>query len=77
MDLYQGTNRKDLLQYIARHAPSPDNSFWRVITSLCEVLPAGSNDLKQALGLLTNKDSLIRESKSFVSSANDQMKLDI
>lgn len=77
MDLYQGTNRKDLLQYIAHHAPSPDNSFWRVITSLCEVLPAGSNDLKQALGLLTNKDSLIRESKSFVSSANDQMKLDI
>lgn len=64
MALYKGTNRNALLQYIDKVASSPENSFWRVITSLCEVLPAGSDDLIQANGLLTNKDSLIRESKN-------------
>lgn len=64
MALYKGNNRKVLLQYIAKVAAQPENNFWRVVTSLCEVLPAGSEDHKQAFGLLTNKDSLIRESKA-------------
>ena len=62
MHLYQGTNRGNLLEYIHRVASNSDSSFWRVITSLCEILPGGSDDHKQATGLITNKESLIRES---------------
>jgi hypothetical protein len=62
--LYAGTDRAALLQYITRMAAEPTSAFWRVLVALCEVLPAGSEDQKQALGLLTNKDSLIRESKN-------------
>ena len=72
MDLYRGTNRNGLLKYINIHGSSADNPFWRVVTSLCEVLPAGSEDHKQAMGLLTNKDSLIRESKSATKAAAAQ-----
>ena len=72
MALYAGTNRNALLEYIAKVAPSPESSFWRVITSLCEVLPQGSDDYKQATGLLLNKDSLIRESKNIQQSKGAQ-----
>jgi len=62
MHLYQSTNRTKLLEYINKVASNPDSPFWRVLTSLCEILPGGADDHKQATGLLTNKDSLIRES---------------
>ena len=62
MHLYRGTNRGNLLEYIHRVASNPDSPFWRVLTSLCEILPGGSDDHKQATGLITNKESLIRES---------------
>lgn len=62
MYLYQGSNRGNLLEFIHRVASNPDSPFWRVVTSLCEILPAGSEDHKQATGLITNKESLIRES---------------
>ena len=62
MYLYQGTNRGTLLEYVHRVASNPDSPFWRVLTSLCEILPGGSDDHKQAIGLITNKESLIRES---------------
>lgn len=75
MALYEGTNRVALLQYIDRVASQPESSFWRVITSLCEVLPAGSEDYKQGIGLLTNKDSLIRESKTVQTITTEQTKL--
>lgn len=75
MALYKGNNRSALLQYIGKVAAQPENSFWRVITSLCEVLPNGSEDHKQALGLLTNKDSLIRESKNVQATAITQTNL--
>lgn len=64
MALYKGSNRNSLLHYIAQVGSSPEGSFWRVVTSVCEVLPDGSEDHKQALGLLANKESLIRESKT-------------
>ncbi|WP_373549316.1 DUF1156 domain-containing protein [Haliscomenobacter sp.] len=63
MALYQGTQRAALLQYIKKVASSSESAFWRVITSMCEVLPPGSDDHKQGTGLLSNKESLIRESK--------------
>jgi len=75
MALYKGANRGVLLQYIKKVASNPESSFWRVVTSLCEVLPAGSEDLKQALGLLMNKDSLIRESKTVGTSSAEQTTL--
>jgi len=75
MHLYKGSNRNALLQYINKVASSPESSFWRVLTSLCEVLPAGSEDHKQATGLLTNKDSLIRESKTVQQASMTQTKL--
>ena len=62
MHLYQGSNRGNLLEYIHRVASNSDSSFWRVLTSLCEILPGGSEDHKQATGLIANKESLIRES---------------
>jgi putative DNA methylase len=75
MALYKGNNRTALLQYIGKVAAQPESNFWRVVTSLCEVLPAGSEDHKQALGLLTNKDSLIRESKTVQTSTITQTNL--
>jgi putative DNA methylase len=75
MALYKGNNRNLLLQYIGKVASQPESNFWRVVTSLCEVLPAGSEDHKQALGLLTNKDSLIRESKAVQIPSTTQTNL--
>lgn len=64
MALYKRGNRQVLLQYINKVGSQTENSFWRVLTSLTEILPANSDDYFQASGLLTNKDSLIRESKT-------------
>ncbi|MFA6084251.1 DUF1156 domain-containing protein [Mucilaginibacter sp.] len=77
MALYKGTNRSLLLQYIERTAAQPEGSFWRVVTSLCEILSPGSDDQKQALGLLTNKDSLIRESQILVKDKPEQTALEL
>jgi putative DNA methylase len=75
MALYAGTKRNTLIEYVGKIASSPESSFWRVVTSLCEVLPQGSDDFKQATGLLLNKDSLIRESKNIQQSAGAQGQL--
>ena len=75
MALYKGTNRGALLRYVSKVGSSPENNFWRVITSLCEVLPAGSDDHKQATGLLENRDSLIRESIVVQAPAVEQTSL--
>lgn len=64
MYLFKGTNRNALLQFIGKQASAPESNFWRVLTAICEILPAGTDDHKQASGLLSNKDSLIRESKN-------------
>jgi putative DNA methylase len=74
MAFYKATNRNALLQYISAVAAQPESSFWRVITSLCEVLPSGSEDHKQGIGLLTNKESLIRESKVIQTATIEQGK---
>lgn len=62
MALYKGTNRNALLDFIKEKASAPDGSFWRVVTSLDELLPKECDDQKMTKGLLTNKESLIRES---------------
>lgn len=75
MSLFAGTNRKELLEFISKVASSSDSLLWRVITSLCEVLPQESDDFKQANGLLLNKESLIRESKNIQKSKGTQGEL--
>jgi len=75
MAFYKGSNRGGLLQYIDKVGSQSEGSFWRVLTSLKEILPAGSEDYIQATGLLTNKDSLIRESKSIQKPITTQTDL--
>lgn len=75
MHLYKGGNRRALLEYINRFASNPDAPFWRVLTSLVELFPAGIDDYKQAAGLLANKDSLIRESQQIDQMQSEQTKL--
>jgi adenine-specific DNA methylase len=75
MYLYQGTKRSDLLEHISKVADSAEKPFWRVLTSLLELLPAGCSDHKQASGLLSNRDSLIRESKQVTENQGVQTNL--
>lgn len=69
MALFAGAPRGQLLQYIAQHAATPENPLWRVLASLAEILPAGSDDHKQVMGLLANKDSLLREAQQMGESS--------
>lgn len=62
MHLYGGV-RGQLVAYIAERAPSAEDSFWRTVNALAEVLPAGCNDHKMAAGLAANKESLLREAR--------------
>jgi putative DNA methylase len=57
-------SRPQLLKHIQRFGPGPDAAFWRVLNSVLELLPAGCEDQKQGLELLSNKTNLIRESKN-------------
>jgi hypothetical protein len=65
MHLFEG-ERKPLLDYLSIVAQSADSEFWRVLTALTEVLPKGIKDFANASGLITSKDSLMRESRQFV-----------
>ncbi len=69
MSLYKRGDRRALLDFIGRVAPSAEASFWRVLTSLDELLPKGMDDQKHVAGLLENKDNLIRESQAARSAA--------
>ena len=73
--LYSGSNRNALLQFIIQKAESSESNFWRICSSLAEVLPTGCDDHKQLIGLITNKDSLIREDLSIKQSQGTQMDL--
>ncbi|CAN5759966.1 hypothetical protein BH20ACI4_BH20ACI4_20870 [soil metagenome] len=73
MNLYSKSgSRAALLNYIGKVAASPESVFWRVLTSLDELLPKGMDDQKQVEGLLTNKENLIRESQSAQTSAEQR-----
>jgi putative DNA methylase len=63
LGLYRKGQREPLLRHLARVGSSAEMPFWRVLTALGEVLPAGSDDQKQTTGLLADRDSLLRESK--------------
>jgi putative DNA methylase len=75
MHLYSSPNRINLLKYIKANQIDSETSIWRVLTSLVELLPKDMEDHKLAVGLLTNKDQLIREAKSSNSPKPEQGKL--
>lgn len=77
LELFQAGNRVELTEYLATTAPSNDASFWRISTALAEVLPQGCDDHKQLTGLLTNKESLVREAQRRKQDKPEQKKLDI
>jgi putative DNA methylase len=63
LGLYHRAQRRPLVLHLARVAPAPERPFWRVLTALGEVLPAGSDDHRLTAGLLADRDSLLREVK--------------
>lgn len=65
---FQG-KRKDLLSYIFRVATHTEGAFWRVLTSLREVLPNGSEDHTQVTNMLSSKENLLREAKEQATQA--------
>ena len=77
MHLYKGTNRGLLLKFISEKADAPDGAFWRVVTSLDELLPKDCEDQKLTRGLLSNKDNLIRESKDSTNKSFTQGTLEL
>jgi hypothetical protein len=66
---YKASDRVALLKQIKECGQDKSNSFWRVISSLKELLPAG-DDLLQVEGLLQNSDSLIADSKKRIQKAD-------
>jgi putative DNA methylase len=63
MSLFAGDNREQLVAYISHHAPTAEHIIWRVLNSLVEILPHDIADYKEAAGLITNKDNLLREAR--------------
>ncbi len=75
MFLYSQPNRIILLKYIEVNLFEFESPVWRVLTSLAELLPKDIEDHKLAVGLLTNKNQLIREAKSSNTPKPEQSKL--
>jgi adenine-specific DNA methylase len=73
MALHSGA-RKPLVDYIRENASTAEAPFWRVLTSISE-LAKGTADAKISDELLTNKDSLLRETKETQTPAAEQAKL--
>lgn len=69
MIAYKASERVALLKQIRECGQDKSNSFWRVLSSLKELLPA-CDDLQQVEGLLQNADSLIADSKQRIQKAN-------
>ena len=74
--LYSSGDRNKLLKYILRVAPKVESNLWRIVTSLSEVLPNGSEDQKHCIGLIVNKDSLIRDAINISNNTGEQVNLD-
>lgn len=77
MHLFHNAARASLVEFIRLHAPTAQHILWRVLTSLAEVLPKGSEDEKAATGLLANQENLLREVKSQPESTTEQMGIEL
>jgi adenine-specific DNA methylase len=60
MKLFESDDRESLVNYLSSISANDSSSFWRVLTSLTEVLPGGSADYQVASELLANQSSLTR-----------------
>jgi putative DNA methylase len=76
MFLFKSPNRNRLIEFISLNANTPENSFWRVVNAICEILPNDCDDYIQAIGLHSNKDSLIKESRSINKNITEQGQLE-
>lgn len=74
MMLWSKENRPKLLRLIKLVGSEANNSFWRVLVSLKELLPDG-DDLKQVNGLLTNSEELIQSCQKNITGQATQMNL--
>jgi len=72
MWLYKAGNRPLLLEFLSRMGAFAESPFWRVLTSLDELLPKGIVDQKQVAGLIENKDNLLRAAKAKGAMENEQ-----
>jgi hypothetical protein len=77
MALFSGTNRNELLNYIGLMASTMESTVWRVLNSLLELLPKGTEEYQMAAGLQANKESLIRQAKQLEESATKQRELEL
>ncbi|MDZ7740946.1 MAG: hypothetical protein U5Q03_04140 [Bacteroidota bacterium] len=78
MDLFKRGKRSAPLKYIAQMGSHRQIiAYARVLNSLFEILPAGIDDHKQTSGLLTNKETLIRDAKGMIQVEQKQEKLDL
>ena len=73
-DPRNGAPRSRLLKYIADKAPAMESPVWRVLNSLAELLPRSKalKDRELALGLLSNRENLLREAKNVETSSSKQ-----
>lgn len=74
MMLWSKENRPKLLRLIKLVGSEANNSFWRVLASLKELLPDG-DDLKQVNGLLANSEELIQSCQKDITGQATQMNL--
>lgn len=74
MMLWSKENRPKLLRLIKLVGSEANNSFWRVLASLKELLPDG-DDLTQVNGLLANSEELIQSCQKDITGQATQMNL--
>lgn len=74
MMLWSKENRPKLLRHIKLVGSETNNSFWRVLASLKELLSDG-DDLKQVNGLLANSEELIQSCQKDITGQATQMNL--
>ena len=74
MMLWPKENRPTLLRLIKLVGSEANNSFWRVLASLKELLPDG-DDLKQVNELLANSEELIQSCQKDITGQATQMNL--
>ena len=75
MALFSGTNRKELLEYIGLMAPTMESTVWRVLNSLLELLPKGTEEYQMASGLQANKESLMRQARQLEEGKTKQIEI--
>ncbi|MBP3193471.1 DUF1156 domain-containing protein [Natronogracilivirgula saccharolytica] len=77
MYLFNKGNRDMLISHLHTIGATNGSSFWRVLTSLSEVLPGGTDDFKAASELMANQKNLVREALNYQARQGEQSQLDL